>query len=209
MSQAYDILNPIPNKMLQEDGSITKLDGSVLSSGSPERAEWYEIMNPIPNKTLNPDGSISLLSDVLSGGVTGGGSSILTPSFDKMVDIDYKKEIIVEQWLDEPFNVMTIGGYIYQDKIYDPMSRVSHGLLALGAFQVQVYDDGQGGLEGSAQPPIGVMFMQAEFLNVLNPTEDRLRVQWRMTFPSISLDTTHEWNLKMYYMGADTTITQI
>lgn len=51
----------IPNKLLQEDGTITDLVGNSIDHPVDE----YEFRPALPNKFLNPDGSYSTLSEIL------------------------------------------------------------------------------------------------------------------------------------------------
>ena len=62
-TNAYDSKTAIPNKLLNEDGSITDLLGNEVSNQVLE----YKNRPAIPNKVLNPDGSYSTLSEILSG----------------------------------------------------------------------------------------------------------------------------------------------
>jgi formylmethanofuran:tetrahydromethanopterin formyltransferase len=55
----YENADPIANKYLQADGSITTFDGTVISPASEAGAQRYLQADAIPNKWLNPDGSIS------------------------------------------------------------------------------------------------------------------------------------------------------
>ena len=51
----------IPNKLLQEDGTVTDLMGNQVVNSS----EIYNKKPALPNKFLNPDGSYSTLSEIL------------------------------------------------------------------------------------------------------------------------------------------------
>ena len=59
---AYDLSKAIPNKVLQEDGSITDLSGNPVVSSS----DAYRLAKAIPNKVLMPDGSYSTLNEIIS-----------------------------------------------------------------------------------------------------------------------------------------------
>jgi len=69
---SFDTMVPIPNKLLNSDGSVTTFSGEEILAADPVRAELYKTMHPIANKLLNPDGSIGTL-DSLGGGAGGGG----------------------------------------------------------------------------------------------------------------------------------------
>ena len=56
---------PIPNGLLNPDGSVTTFSGDLISEPSEEGAKEYERRQPIVNKFLNPDGSISTLNEIL------------------------------------------------------------------------------------------------------------------------------------------------
>ena len=51
----------IPNKLLQEDGTVTDLMGNQIVNST----EIYNKKPALPNKFLNPDGSYSTLSEIL------------------------------------------------------------------------------------------------------------------------------------------------
>ena len=51
----------IPNKLLQEDGTVTDLMGNQVVNST----EMYNKKPALPNKFLNPDGSYSTLSEIL------------------------------------------------------------------------------------------------------------------------------------------------
>ena len=63
----YENKPAIPNKLLQQDGSITDLMGNVVTSAT----ETYNNKVSIPNKFLNPDGTYSTLSDIIGGSIGG------------------------------------------------------------------------------------------------------------------------------------------
>lgn len=67
---AYDLSKAIPNKVLQEDGSITDLSGNPVVSSS----DAYRLAKAIPNKVLMPDGSYAKLTEIIGGG-SGGATS--------------------------------------------------------------------------------------------------------------------------------------
>lgn len=69
MLSEYDLKQSIPNKVYNEDGSITDLLGNPINPNS----DTYNKMPAIPNKVLMPDGTYVKLTDILgSGGGTGG-----------------------------------------------------------------------------------------------------------------------------------------
>jgi hypothetical protein len=55
----YETSNPMADKLLQPDGSMTTRSGTVVGAASPAGAQRYLQANPIADKWLNPDGSIS------------------------------------------------------------------------------------------------------------------------------------------------------
>lgn len=73
MSDKYNNSSAIVNKILNEDGSVTKLDGTAVDMSVA--SDIYKKSAPIINKVLNPDGSISKLTDYLGGGGGGGGTT--------------------------------------------------------------------------------------------------------------------------------------
>ena len=52
----------LPNKLLQEDGTITDLAGNVVT----EAVEVYNGKPALPNKWLNPDGTYSTLNEIIA-----------------------------------------------------------------------------------------------------------------------------------------------
>lgn len=54
-SQQYENSSCIPNKILNANGSVTMVNGSVPANPC---MQWLNA-KPIPNKMLNPDGSVS------------------------------------------------------------------------------------------------------------------------------------------------------
>lgn len=64
MKDAYDLSKSIPNKLLNEDGSITDLSGNPVTSNS----DAYRLAKALPNKVLMPDGTYATLAEVISGG---------------------------------------------------------------------------------------------------------------------------------------------
>ena len=58
---AYDLKQSIPNKLLQQDGSITDFAGQTSANPVME----YTNRPALPNKFLNPDGSYSTLDELL------------------------------------------------------------------------------------------------------------------------------------------------
>lgn len=55
----------IPNKLLQDDGTITDLIGNVVVNPVTE----YNNKQSLPNKFLNPDGTYSTLNEIISGAI--------------------------------------------------------------------------------------------------------------------------------------------
>lgn len=64
MANIMNSKQAIPNKLLQEDGSITDLSGNPVTNA----VDVYNTKQAIPDKVLNPDGTYSKLSDIIGGG---------------------------------------------------------------------------------------------------------------------------------------------
>lgn len=62
MSDVYEVKKSLPNKLLQDDGTITDFEGNIIESASEE----YDSKKAIPNKLLNPDGTYSTFTEVLA-----------------------------------------------------------------------------------------------------------------------------------------------
>lgn len=59
----FDMKQAIPNKVLQEDSTITDLNGNPVTGSS----DLYNSIPAIPNKVINPDGSYSTLTEIIGG----------------------------------------------------------------------------------------------------------------------------------------------
>ena len=66
-STAYESKRAIPNKVLNDDGTITDLLGNAVVNST----DVYDSKVALPNKLLNPDGSYSTFQDILGGSVSG------------------------------------------------------------------------------------------------------------------------------------------
>lgn len=58
----YNSKPALPNKMVQEDGSVTDLAGNAVIGAVPA----YEGKKALPNKWINPDGSYSTLAEIVT-----------------------------------------------------------------------------------------------------------------------------------------------
>jgi hypothetical protein len=96
---AYDASSPLANKVLNPDGSVRTLDGTLVAEPSAEGAAEYARRAPLANKMLNPDGSITELP---SGG--GGGGIPDAPADGKLYG---RKD---EAWDEVPSAVPLSGG---------------------------------------------------------------------------------------------------
>ena len=63
MVTEYELKKSLPNKMVNENNTITDLAGNPVTNAVIE----YENKQALPNKWLNPDGTYSTLADILSG----------------------------------------------------------------------------------------------------------------------------------------------
>lgn len=63
MVTEYELKKSLPNKMVNENNTITDLAGNAVTNAVTE----YENKPALPNKWLNPDGTYSTLADILSG----------------------------------------------------------------------------------------------------------------------------------------------
>ena len=61
MANSLDNIPAIPNKLLQQDGSITDFAGKTSTNPVME----YANRPALPNKFLNPDGSYSTFDELL------------------------------------------------------------------------------------------------------------------------------------------------
>ena len=55
----------LPNKLMQEDGSITDMLGNPVTDSVTE----YDSKTSLPNKWMNPDGSYSTLNEIIAGAI--------------------------------------------------------------------------------------------------------------------------------------------
>lgn len=60
--ELYDSKVSLPNKLLQEDGTVTDIAGNPVTNSTPE----YDSKPSLPNKFLNPDGTYSTLNEIIS-----------------------------------------------------------------------------------------------------------------------------------------------
>ena len=58
----YDSKQALPNKLLQEDGTITDITGAVVTGAT----DAYNAKPALPNKFLNPDGTCSTLNEIIA-----------------------------------------------------------------------------------------------------------------------------------------------
>ena len=58
----YEFKKSLPNKLIQDDGTITDITGKEVTNPS----EVYETKPALPNKFLNPDGSYSTLNEIIA-----------------------------------------------------------------------------------------------------------------------------------------------
>ena len=70
--EQYESYSPSINGLLNPDGSITTLDGTVVSPASEEGAQRYRQSAPQVNKFINPDGSLNTLDEISGNGGSGG-----------------------------------------------------------------------------------------------------------------------------------------
>ena len=63
--ETYNSKPALPNKLLNEDGSITDLVGNPVTNAT----DVYNSKRALPNKWLNPDGTYSTLAEILSGSI--------------------------------------------------------------------------------------------------------------------------------------------
>lgn len=59
---SYTLKNSIPNKLIQDDGTVTDIAGKPVTESVPE----YDDKPALPNKFMNPDGSYSTLNEIIS-----------------------------------------------------------------------------------------------------------------------------------------------
>lgn len=59
---AYNLKTSIPNKLMQDDGTITDITGKVVTNSVTE----YNNRPSLPNKFINPDGSYSTLNEIIA-----------------------------------------------------------------------------------------------------------------------------------------------
>lgn len=61
-SSGYEFKKALPNKLLQDDGTITDITGKEVVVST----EAYDGKQSLPNKFLNPDGSYSTLNEIIA-----------------------------------------------------------------------------------------------------------------------------------------------
>lgn len=61
---AFDLRKSLPNKLLNEDGSVTTFTGDVVLPASEERAEVFQKTRAIANKFTDTDGDIKTYAQI-------------------------------------------------------------------------------------------------------------------------------------------------
>lgn len=61
-SFVLDSKSALPNKLLQDDGTVTDITGAPVSS----TVDAYDSKPALPNKFLNPDGTYSTLNEIIA-----------------------------------------------------------------------------------------------------------------------------------------------
>lgn len=59
----YELKNSLPNKLMQDDGTITDITGKPVDKSVQE----YDHKPSLPNKFMNPDGTYSTLNEIIAG----------------------------------------------------------------------------------------------------------------------------------------------
>jgi len=59
---AYTLKNSIPNKLIQDDGTVTDITGKTIT----ESVHEYNDKPALPNKFMNADGSYSTLNEIIA-----------------------------------------------------------------------------------------------------------------------------------------------
>lgn len=72
--KAYNASQPMADKVLNPDGSLSTINGEEIQPASPLRARQYELSSPIAAKWLLPDGTITDVSPS-----SGGSGGVLPP----------------------------------------------------------------------------------------------------------------------------------
>ena len=62
MDIGYEFKKSLPNKLVQEDGTITDITGKPVENAS----DAYDSKPALPNKFLNPDGTYSTLNEIIA-----------------------------------------------------------------------------------------------------------------------------------------------
>ena len=75
MSDKYDQMAPLANKLIDDDDTMQTFEGSPVEMSGND--SLYDKMSPLKNEVINPDGSRSKLTDVIGGGGGGGDVTIV------------------------------------------------------------------------------------------------------------------------------------
>lgn len=99
--KSYNLKSSVPNKLLQDDGTITDITGKEVTSMVKE----YQHEPALPNKFLNADGTYSTLNEIISSMVD---TTIFVPvdSLDSVTNPDSEKIYLVpndDGYFDEYF----------------------------------------------------------------------------------------------------------
>lgn len=61
---AYDLRRALPNKLLNQDGSITDFQGNIILPANESRAESYQLSKAIANKFLDENDDIKTYAEI-------------------------------------------------------------------------------------------------------------------------------------------------
>lgn len=64
MKSAYELRKSLPNKWLNADGSITDMQGNIISPANESRAKAFESATSIPDKFITGSGEVKTLAQV-------------------------------------------------------------------------------------------------------------------------------------------------
>lgn len=120
----------LPNKLLQDDGSITDIAGNTILESVPE----YDAKASLPNKFLNADGTYSTLNEIFAEVAnfdlfipvdtlpeTGDPTKIyLVPNGEGTFD-EYHYDVTLNKW--DPFGVLDISNLVTTDQLQEALQQ--------------------------------------------------------------------------------------
>lgn len=135
--EVYKYKNSLPNKLIQDDNSVTDITGKPVDLESS--VQEYQNKPALPNKFLNPDGSYSTLNEIIASMVD---TDVFTPVNSLPETGDEKKIYLVPS--KNPKEGNKFDEYLYKDGEWELIGSMTLDLSNYWTTeQVKQYVDSQ------------------------------------------------------------------